>query len=269
MVWVGSSSGEFSVKSVWELIRHKRSTSLVDDFIWTNLVPLKLSFFAWKALRNLVPLDVALKRRGISLASRCSCCLSREESLDHLFVTGPVAREVWSSFRRRFGILDSPSSSVSAMVVSWFTSTSLVTWDHIRTVIPLVILWFLWKSRNKACFEETNFGARRVISLVDGFVQQLGVAGKFSAGHFRGAAKDPWVQLCIRIERRRYAHAVSWKRPPLHHVKLNTDTSVFLDRAHRDGLLRDSEGRLIFAYYKEFGEIDVLRAESASLLYGL
>ena len=29
------------------------------------------------------------------------------------------------------------------------------------------------------------------------------------------------------------------------------------------------EGRLIFAFYKEFGEVDVLIAESLSLLHGL
>ena len=98
MVWVGSASRDFSIKSAWEIIRQKRNTSLIDGFLWNNLLPLKLSFFAWKVLRNLVPLDVTLKRREVSMASRCSCCLSQEESLAHLFMTGPIAMEVWSSF---------------------------------------------------------------------------------------------------------------------------------------------------------------------------
>lgn len=35
------------------------------------------------------------------------------------------------------------------------------------------------------------------------------------------------------------------------------------------GILRDQNGRLIFAYYKEFGDVDVLTTESLSLLHGL
>ena len=62
---------------------------------------------------------------------------------------------------------------------------------------------------------------------------------------------------------------MSWKRPPAHHVKLNTDASVSHNRAFGGGLLRDFAGRLIFVYYKEFGEMDVLLAESSSLLHGL
>ncbi|XP_071917245.1 uncharacterized protein [Coffea arabica] len=212
---------------------------------------------------------MVLKRRGVPLASRCPCCLLEEESLVHLFVTGPVAREVWSSFCQRFGIIDPRSSSVSVMVLTWLSSTSLVSRDHIRTVVPLVILWFLWKARNRALFKGEIFEARRVVSSVDGFVKQLEAATKLLACHFRGDMRDPWVGLCTRPMKRKTAQAVSWKRPPLHHVKLNTDASVSHKRAYGGGLLRDSDGRLIFAFYKEFGELDVLMAESSLLLHGL
>nr|XP_027093592.1 uncharacterized protein LOC113713995 [Coffea arabica] len=268
MVWVGSPSREFSTKAAWEDIRQKRNTSLLDGFLLTSIMPLKLSFFAWKVLRSLVPLETVLKRRGIPLASRCPCCLLEEESLVHLFVIGPVAREVWSSFCQRFGIIDPRSSSVSAMVLAWFSSTLMVSHDHIRTVVPLVILWFLWKARNKALFEGEIFEARRVVSLVDGFVKQLGAATKFLTCHFRGYMRDPWVGLCTRPMKWKTAQAVSWKRPPLHHVKLNTDASVSHKRAYGGGLLRDSDGHLIFAFYKEFGEMNVLMVESSSLLHG-
>ena len=52
-------------------------------------------------------------------------------------------------------------------------------------------------------------------------------------------------------------------------VKLNTNASVSNGKASRAGLLRDHEERLIFAFYKEFGEVDVLTAESLALLHGL
>ena len=56
--------------------------------------------------------------------------------------------------------------------------------------------------------------------------------------------------------------SVSWKRPPRMQYKLNIDASVVNGRACRDGVLHGSDGRLIFAFYKEFGEFDVLQVES-------
>ena len=124
----------------------------MDRLICNNSVPLKMSFFAWKVVCYLVPLDANLKPCGISLVSRCSCYLSQEESLVHLLVMGPVAIEVWGSFQKRFEILESHPSSVLAMVLSWFDSNCLVMRYHIRAVIPVVVLWFLWKSRKKNMF---------------------------------------------------------------------------------------------------------------------
>nr|XP_027071960.1 uncharacterized protein LOC113696775 [Coffea arabica] len=62
---------------------------------------------------------------------------------------------------------------------------------------------------------------------------------------------------------------ISWRRPPSQWLMLNTDASVSHGRAYGGGLVCDSNGRLILAFYKEFGELDVLSAESSSLLYGL
>ena len=60
-----------------------------------------------------------------------------------------------------------------------------------------------------------------------------------------------------------------WRRPANPFVKLNTDASVLQGRAYGGGLLRDHKGRLIFVYYKEFGEANVVLVERFLLLYGL
>lgn len=60
-----------------------------------------------------------------------------------------------------------------------------------------------------------------------------------------------------------------WCLGPFPECKLNTDASVRQGRAAGGGLLRDHEGKLVFAFYKEFGEADVLMAETLSLYHGL
>ena len=76
MVWLSSSSGQFTVVSAQEEIRQKHNISWIDSFIWDSIVPLKVSFFVQRLLRDWVPLDSILQRKGLSIASRCTCCYS-------------------------------------------------------------------------------------------------------------------------------------------------------------------------------------------------
>nr|XP_027075907.1 uncharacterized protein LOC113699758 [Coffea arabica] len=62
---------------------------------------------------------------------------------------------------------------------------------------------------------------------------------------------------------------VTWETPPPLRYKLNTDASVVNGKASGGGVLRDSHGRVIFAFYKEFGEKSVLQAEALAVLEGL
>ena len=51
-------------------------------------------------------------------------------------------------------------------------------------------------------------------------------------------------------------------KPPLGQLKLNSDASIFKGLAFGGSLVRNDEGKFVFAYYKEFGECDVLLAEA-------
>ncbi|XP_027150239.1 uncharacterized protein LOC113750471 [Coffea eugenioides] len=77
------------------------------------------------------------------------------------------------------------------------------------------------------------------------------------------------ARLGTQVARRREVVVVSWKRPPRSSIKLNTDASVVLDQAYGGGLLRDSDGCLIFAFHKELGKLVVLEAKGLALLHGL
>nr|XP_027083667.1 uncharacterized protein LOC113705965 [Coffea arabica] len=190
MVWLGSTTREFSLKSAWATIRQHWEPSQVDRMVWNGLVPLKVSFFVWRLVHNLIPLE------------------------------------------GRFSILQSTFSFVSSLLLAWFYSSSGGTIQHIRVVVPLLVLWRLWKARNNARFDSSRFEATTVIVMVEQVM-------------------------------------VSWKRPPPHTFKLNTNASVVHGRATGGGVLRNSSGRLMFAFYKEFGDKEVLVAENLAVLHGL
>lgn len=69
IVWLDSPSKEFTVKSAWEVLQHRQNRSTVDMVVWNRLVPLKVSFFAWKAVWEFVLVELTLKKFGFNLIS--------------------------------------------------------------------------------------------------------------------------------------------------------------------------------------------------------
>nr|XP_027060764.1 uncharacterized protein LOC113687334 [Coffea arabica] len=133
----------------------------------------------------------------------------------------------------------------------------------------MVILWFLWKSRNAARFEGTAMSPGIIILQVSAFIQQLGRGGRLRRKDFQGDADCEWATFGMDNRRQVIPRAVTWALPPTSSVKLNTDASVTEGLATGGGLVRTSDGDLVFAFYKEFGECDVLTAEALALLEGL
>ncbi|KAL6327757.1 hypothetical protein AAG906_024727 [Vitis piasezkii] len=66
VVWTKAKDGRFSVKSLYKALEPERLGDFPSRVIWNSLVPLRVSFFAWEAMR------------GFSLANRCYLCLSEE-----------------------------------------------------------------------------------------------------------------------------------------------------------------------------------------------
>ncbi|XP_027156448.1 uncharacterized protein LOC113757287 [Coffea eugenioides] len=214
-----------------------------------------IAFFAWRAVHNFLPLDLTLRRRGVALPSRC-----HEEFFCHLFLSGPGASAVWNWSKRQFGILDLMHSPLSAMFMSWLGSVGSGSLNHIHTAMPAIVAWFLWKARNRVQHEDVPFHARQIIQDIDSFVRLLGRARVFLPKHFIEDLEHPWAPDTGIQPKWFKVYVVAWLSPPLHRLKLNTDSSVSGTRALGGGLVRDHTRRLVFAFYKEFGKVDTLTA---------
>ncbi|XP_071928141.1 uncharacterized protein [Coffea arabica] len=119
-------------------------------------------------------------------------------------------------------------------------------------------------SRNLARFEAGLVTPAHVISQIEDFLCQMGKVRVFSKTSFAGDRDCPWTHLGGLYRWDKAVALVSWEKLPPGGFKLNTDASVLHGRAAGGGVLRDHCGRVIFAYYKEFGELDVLEAEAQS-----
>ncbi|MCI11441.1 70 kDa peptidyl-prolyl isomerase [Trifolium medium] len=76
-----------------------------EDLIWHKQVPLKVSIFAWKLLRDRLPTKANLVTRGI-ISPEAHFCVSGcggIESAQHLFFTCGTFGSLWSSVRLWIG----------------------------------------------------------------------------------------------------------------------------------------------------------------------
>ncbi|XP_071917045.1 uncharacterized protein [Coffea arabica] len=268
MIWAASPSGSFTVSSAWEVLRSKYNRSAIDSLVWSSVVPLKISLFAWRLLRGWLPLDDLFQGRGLRLASKCYCCGRAPETGDHLFVSGPLASSVWRHFSHIFGLMVQGSGVVTRLA-SWLLSHWFVSQNHIRVILPLSILWFLWKGLSKARFEGMSMLSNQIINQVCTFLDQLGRGSLLRVEYFKEDTDYAWVHYGKVNEKLVQFRAFSWVKSPEQAMKLNTDASVVSGRASGGGVVRSAEGDLVFAFYKEFGDQNVLSAEALALLEGL
>lgn len=101
------------------------------------------------------------------------------------------------------------------------------------------------------------------------FLHDLGRAKKLDKAQFNGDRDCVWARFASGGTRKQRPVVVTWAKPPPLRYKLNTDASVVNGRASGGGVLRDSFGRVIVAFYKEFGKKGVLQAEALVVLEGL
>ncbi|KAH0702355.1 hypothetical protein KY285_016633 [Solanum tuberosum] len=85
-IWKLTVDGLFSCSSAWEITRHKGTKSIINKGIWHRHLPFKISFLAWRALRNKLPTNEKITSFGKE-AARCSCCYrTGEDNIDHIFL---------------------------------------------------------------------------------------------------------------------------------------------------------------------------------------
>ncbi|KAI3473730.1 hypothetical protein Pfo_031188 [Paulownia fortunei] len=162
MKWKSSSNGEFTTSSTWNLIRNSRTTRQLLGIFWCSQLTPTMSIFLWRLTNYWIPIDTRLQDKGFSLVSRCHYCSSAVESIPHLFITGEQARAIWEHFSKLFHIHLPQTDNPILLFQYWKLSNQFPQPIHIRSLIPLLIFWFMWTKRNNAKYRNKGFYVHRV-----------------------------------------------------------------------------------------------------------
>ena len=92
-------SGKYSTSEGYkdiQAIPYATPNPSIWKFIWTNPFIPKIDIFCWSLAHQSILTGNNLKKRGMEGPSHCPLCKLHEETMDHIILDCPFAKEVWS-----------------------------------------------------------------------------------------------------------------------------------------------------------------------------
>uniref|UniRef100_M1DKI6 RNase H family protein n=1 Tax=Solanum tuberosum TaxID=4113 RepID=M1DKI6_SOLTU len=267
--WSLKTSGEFMCTSAWNVIREQRSKTKFNTYNWHKSIPFKCAFLLWRVVRSKLPTNESLARFGVE-PSECYCCHTPGlDTIEHTFNSGIFANKVWKFFAISLGI-QTDHLPLRYLIMRWWNSNyNNEAHKLIIQSTPIFICWNLWKNRcaKKYGGKQSNISRVKFVVFKD-TIKLLHVVFPYISW------PSSWKNICILIEQCYHdteVTLVQWIKPPDAWVKLNTDGSALSNpgKIGAGGILRDSNGKLLFAFSAPLGEGTNNQAEVEAATFGI
>jgi hypothetical protein len=157
--WIGSTSGLYTAKDTYNLLCQGGIEFNMHGPLWKSFAPLKCKIFTWLALRNRLWTSDRRWRHGLQDHSEaCFTCLQGEDTVNHVLVQCPYARQVWFGCLIAAGLHITEPTTDCSLESWWEAARRLVRKRDRRSFDTLVILsaWSIWKQRNARVFHNTG-----------------------------------------------------------------------------------------------------------------
>ena len=134
--WRLTPSGMFSVKSMYADLMNGQ-VPFRHKYIWKLRVPLKIRIFMWFLQKKVILTKDNLIRRRWTRSKQCVFYHS-DETVEHLFISCPFARNIWRLIHFTFNI--SPPTNITNMFGNWLAGVDKQTKARIR-ILACVLLF--------------------------------------------------------------------------------------------------------------------------------
>jgi len=131
--------------------------------------PAKCKFFIWLVQHDKCWTAARRRRHGLQDDDSCVLCEQAPETIDHLLIQCPFARELWFNLFSKLGWEPvSPSAQDRQLAAWWTVARKCIRKDGRQCFDSVVILvsWMLWKERNNRMFERATRSALAMLAWV-------------------------------------------------------------------------------------------------------
>ncbi|KAL4578688.1 hypothetical protein LXL04_014817 [Taraxacum kok-saghyz] len=123
--------------------------------------------FIWRVDLGRIPMTDALKKQGVNIDSLMySACIGGDEEVNHLLISCPYAHAIQEAILSLYGIQKCGLQSVSDLI---HYATTWGRCPRLRSrfiAIGYILLWSLWKVRNKRRYRNAFASTSRVVENI-------------------------------------------------------------------------------------------------------
>ena len=155
MRWKLKPNGEFDTRSYYNKLRDSPSIVFPWKGIWRVKALRQVSFFIWCVVWNKILTGDNLRLRRLVLVDWCIMCRNCGETVDHLLLYCEMAHWLWCFALKSFGL----SWVIPRLIpdlLFWLVELVGKHSSQIWNLVPLCILWCIWKERNRRTFEDLD-----------------------------------------------------------------------------------------------------------------
>ncbi|CAN1135828.1 Putative ribonuclease H protein At1g65750 [Linum perenne] len=168
LIWHYEVKGNYSVRSAYRVLmdsvnpRPELAVQGAWSQIWSMTVPPRIKNFMWRLARAVIPIRAALHRRHIAVPGACGICGSATEDFNHLFFDCQYAEDCWEHASLCVWIADIKLNT--PLFDDWLQRLLLSAATDSREKAA-VVLWGLWRERNRRVWTQEACTARTATKL--------------------------------------------------------------------------------------------------------
>ncbi|KAF9620292.1 hypothetical protein IFM89_011027 [Coptis chinensis] len=126
LVWWPNIKRHFFAQGAFQEIRFKRPKVHWSKHVWNSYIHPKHAGTVWKLCSKATATDENIKKRGVTIVSKCRNCGAQEESLIHLLWECVLAKEIWNWLAGKFKFRGTFTNMKEAIKLSNFSLQHLL-----------------------------------------------------------------------------------------------------------------------------------------------
>ncbi|XP_059075157.1 uncharacterized protein LOC131875143 [Cryptomeria japonica] len=137
------------------------------------------------------------KRLGLVGSTKFSMCGEAEDDLDHLLLQCKIVQKCWYMVKGKLQWQGPLPNSLKDMFDSWPRLNKKSKFSSIWNICPSLVIWEIWKERNRRIFQDKAEDVRRLFIRLDQAIEETLGAGTFQMN----STRNPFTIEDMKIQK--------------------------------------------------------------------